>query len=405
MSKVKTSGGARQTATDVSVRYEPYFSIQAVYFQENSPFAFLNNKRYTLKVPSIALEEDVLISVDDLELIYRGRMQVAYQEGGCQIHFNGRNATLQAGAPISPSDKAAPEYRDGVLYAPVDCLMGNALGMAIQWEQSYLAPGIFIGIAEKSGQLFEDPNVIKDMLIQSEKLCGTLQRTYYYQLADRLMPYRLYVPSTYSPDKPSKLVIFLHGAGPGSEDSNIERTNGQFELLAEQHNYILLSPNGYCHGFYGGWTPDLNPEDAPEEEQPYLTLCEMEPLHAIEDVCTQFSIDRKQIFLSGNSMGGGGTFFLSMKHRELFRAVAPCGAMTTSDICGYDLTKMKGLPLLLVIGTENIGYVNAGDKVADMVNMGVDATLLTVGGGLHANAWITALPDIFKFFEAHSEHA
>lgn len=407
MRVIKTSGIARQTATDYAIKYQPYFDVKTVYFQENSSYAFLNMKRHNMCAPSITTGDDLMIPLTELALIYQGKLNVQEAGSGYVLNWDNTSVTLKAGEPFLPAacseTSNTPAVINDIFYVPAQALLHTVFHKAVLWEQSYLAPGIFMGVANSENELFENDNVIKTMLIQSEKNCGILQRTYYYEAADCLIPYRLYVPSSYNPDKASRLIVYLHGAcGSEGEDGDLSFTHGEFEQLAEKYNTLFLAPNGYCHGFYGGWTPELHPEQASEEERRYLHLCEQEPLSAIKEICNLYHVDERNIFLTGNSMGGGGTFYLAMHYPRLFRAIAPCGAVVNTDIFSYNLSDMKNMPMLLVVGTENIDYGRAEQTVKDLKTCGINAVLHTVGGGLHESAWIKALPEIFEFFDRYT---
>ena len=57
------------------------------------------------------------------------------------------------------------------------------------------------------------------------------------------------------------------------------------------------------------------------------------------------------------------------------------------------------MPVLLVCGTENIGYEGMKDVTDTLNSMGIPAELLTVGAGKHEDAWIIGLPEIFAYLE------
>ena len=43
--KITKSGDARKVTKDLSVKYQPYFQVKAVYFTDNSPYAYVNRMR------------------------------------------------------------------------------------------------------------------------------------------------------------------------------------------------------------------------------------------------------------------------------------------------------------------------------------------------------------------------
>jgi hypothetical protein len=89
---------------------------------------------------------------------------------------------------------------------------------------------------------------------------GDLKRHYLLEPAREVMPYRLHVPTSYSPSKPMPLIVALHGLGQ-TEDSFFDAYGRALPRLAEQHGYILLAPLGYrVDGGYG-WGVGAAPTD------------------------------------------------------------------------------------------------------------------------------------------------
>ncbi len=395
-------------SNDLQIKYKPYFSINDVYFREGIAYAFVNRFRYALSTPARLIDDILMVAYDDVKIIYSSKFTFSSNGETEIMACETRKAKISAGekiiieeAGISREIDEPPLILDNILFVPIEGLMVLGFGKKSMWMNSYLAPGDYLGISD-DGNMFPTVQFLKDLLINTTKKVGILREVYRYPLSGTLEPYRLYVPSTYNPDKKYPLVVWLHGAWPEwNVDLAMDLTKKKFEVLAEKHGCMLLSVNGYSFGFYGSGSPHLLPEKVSAEEQKCLDLCENEPLCAIEEICRKFTVDCSRIFLCGNSMGGGGTFWLAARHSELFRAIAPCGALTTSDLYALDFSSLKGKPTLFVCGTENIGYENAQSKVDDLCNIGLDAHLCTVPAGIHDDAWVNALPDMFEFFMAH----
>ena len=396
--KITKSGDARKVTKDLSVKYKPYFQIKAVYFTDNSPYAYVNMMRYEMDAPSITKGNNILITADSLIKIYSPEMTGTISSKSVELSYRGKKASLHAGsAQASAGDaviplEAASEVINGHFYLDVENVMEKIFGKTAVWQCSYLAEGDFLGIGENK-------QVGKDLLIYLDKKKGILRRAYYYEEANLIMPYLLYVPFSYTPKKKYKMVMILHGAGAGvgeSRDLNWRPT--VLETEAEKRNLILLFAEGYSMGFYGGCDPNLQPEKCSEEEKIYLRYCQNEPICALKQVMAEFNIDEKNIFITGNSMGGGGTFWLSMQYPGIFKALAPCGALTTDDLSRFDLSPLTGKPLMLVVGSENIGFDNVENQTAYLNAHGVPAKWHGVPGGVHGDAWTYAIDTIFDFF-------
>lgn len=399
------------TAKSYAELYQRYFQIGPVYFRDEFPYAFIGQRRYRLTHPTRLVDQVLMVSLEDFRVIYAQSFTFRSQDGYEVLEHGGIHAWIRAGEPVrirSGEEERMideiPLVLDGILFLPVEGLMKLGYGMYTDWQKTYLAPGDYLGISEED-DLFPSIGFVREFGINATKKYGNLRECYYFRQGNTLMPYRLYVPSGYDPETPVKMIVYLHGGIPdATPDMEIDMTAGRFEHVCEEHQYLLLAVDGYAEGFYGGKSPALNPETADEEERRYLELCEQETLCAIRHVMEEYSVDRENVFLMGNSMGGAGTLYLGRKYPHMFRALAPCGCLTNQDVYSIDLAGLRGKPTLMVCGTENVGFENMRDVIRDMRTLGIDAQLLIVGGGVHENAWIIGLPEILDFFDTHAGH-
>ena len=395
------------TAVSLADHYERYFTVGPVYFRENFPYAFIDQRRFRLEAETKLIDEVLYVPYRDIVRIYAQSFNFSARNGCECMSHHGTDVLLKAGEKAVVHKDGGEEFTideipvilDGLFFIPVEGIMKSAFGMITDWQRSYLAPGDYLGISEKN-DIFPDVMFLRELAINAKKVYGTLRECYYYEKAHSLMPYRLYIPSGYDPSGLSKMIVYLHGAVPKTNpDIDIEFTRGSFERICDRYNYILLAVDGYAEGFYGGRSPEMDADKASEEEKVYLDLCEGEVLAAVRHVCGNYSIDKDHVFLMGNSMGGSGTLWLGNKYPGMWKAIVPCGCLTNQDPRKYELSGLTGMPVLLVCGTENIGYEGMKDVTDTLNSMGIPAELLTVGAGKHEDAWIIGLPEIFAYLE------
>jgi predicted peptidase len=187
-------------------------------------------------------------------------------------------------------------------------------------------------------QIHESPALAKSIASPEDpqwQAKGDLHRKYHSPAANADMPYRLYVPISWDGKSRLPLIVVLHGPG-ADENWYLDANDKQLIRLAEQHVYIFLSPLGYTRmGAYG--TPLRFPavfgnrEAAAQqrasvdaERERTLGLSEKEVINVLEIVLNEHPVDRSSVFLTGHSMGSGGTWYLN---RQMGNSFSPTHAV------------------------------------------------------------------------------
>ncbi len=134
---------------------------------------------------------------------------------------------------------------------------------------------------------------------------GTFLRGYYSAVDGSVQGYAVHVPAGYDGQRPFPLVINLHGYDPSFADW---RDNpflaGFIPEATEGGRFIVVQPFGRGNTMY----QDMGEQDVLE------VLAEVERL---------YWIDPDRICLTGGSMGGGGTWYIGLRHPDRFAALAP----------------------------------------------------------------------------------
>ena len=144
----------------------------------------------------------------------------------------------------------------------------------------------------------------------------------YTDAAGNTMPYRLFVPRSYTPDQQYPLVIFLHGGGSTGTDNRhqIECCSGA-RVWAESdfqavHPAFVLVPQVRTR-----WVEIRF--DRGSHELPEQSLAESLTRSILESVRAEFSIDPRRIYLTGQSLGGYGVWDYATRTPDLFAAIIP----------------------------------------------------------------------------------
>lgn len=227
---------------------------------------------------------------------------------------------------------------------------------------------------------------------------GDFKRHYLLESAAEIMPYRLYVPTSYNGSRAFPLVVALHGLG-GTEDSFFDGYERKFPALAEQHGYIVAAPLGYrVDGGYGWGVGNPPADPVTKRSQDYS---EQDVMRVLETVRQQYKIDDARIYLTGHSMGGIGTWKIAPKYPDIWAAIAPFAGSGVPA----SLERIRHIPQIVVHGDSDPTVSVEGSRamVAKAKELGIDVTYIEVPGGNHSSVVAPNFAAVFDFFDAHKK--
>jgi para-nitrobenzyl esterase len=235
---------------------------------------------------------------------------------------------------------------------------------------------------------------------------GDQQRHYHFADAQQEMPYRLYVPESYDPARPTPLVVALHGYG--SNQDAFFNSVPDLRQLSDRYGFIFLAPMGYSSsGWYGaplsvpGSVPRANvpqvPPKDPVAERRERDLSEADVMNVLQLVRSEYNVDPSRIYLMGHSMGGMGAWFLGQKHADTWAAIASLSG--TLDRVDYSLDRLVRMPVMLAVGSTETPTVEAcKEQIAAMQKLGMNPVYAEIAGGTHGSMIAPATSLVFEFF-------
>ncbi len=154
--------------------------------------------------------------------------------------------------------------------------------------------------------------------------------------------YVLFVPHDTTGDKAYPLILFLHGAGETGTDGKKQAAVGLGPAIKAQEKtfpFIAVFPQSQDRT----WNADS--DDG------------LRAMRILGEVRKEYKVDPKRVYLTGLSMGGGGTWSLAVKHPDQWAAIAPiCGVNGYRKQAG----KIKDIPCWCFHGDAdkavNVGY-------------------------------------------------
>jgi len=234
-------------------------------------------------------------------------------------------------------------------------------------------------------------------------------KTYEFtQAGINTMDYGLLVPTAYSSKRETPLIVALHGAGSGI---HYMMEYGNLIELAERYGYIVATPMGFNEqGWYGARGPgnDFNEKRANPGPANLGELSEQDVLNVLHEVRNAFNVDSHRVYLIGQSMGGGGTYWVASRTPQTWAAlavmapaVAPKGELPY--ITPAILTKLAHVPIMIIQGDSDQAVDVTGTRawVEAMTALGMSYEYIEVPGGTHASAGRANVDKIFEFLARH----
>ena len=212
------------------------------------------------------------------------------------------------------------------------------------------------------------------------------------------MPYRLFRPEAAGK---MPLVVYLHGGGGLGSDNEKQLALGNIYgtrvwLLPENQKrfpcYVVAPQTD------SGWTqydPSQTIEGRPKPV-PGLGDGARLALEIIDRLCREFTIDERRIYVTGQSMGGSGTWHITAYRPKFFAAAVACCAADTCE----DATRSLGTPLWNFHGAadQTVPVTLSRDRIAALRKAG-GQPLYTEYSGVEHNCWQWAYtePELLKW--------
>lgn len=149
--------------------------------------------------------------------------------------------------------------------------------------------------------------------------------------AARDLHYLLYLPKDYGvSDKPRKwpVLVFLHGSGERGADLALVKKHGP-PKIAEEKNLPFITVSPQC------------PEGSRWDSGELIQL--------VDHITKTLEVDTARLYLTGLSMGGGGTWSTAAAYPDRFAAIVPiCGRADPSTA-----EKIKHIPTWVFHGAKD----------------------------------------------------
>ncbi|MGD8240639.1 MAG: prolyl oligopeptidase family serine peptidase, partial [Armatimonadota bacterium] len=138
---------------------------------------------------------------------------------------------------------------------------------------------------------------------------GLVERAYENETDGTAQPYHVWVPQSYDPERPTPLVVFLHGYVPYTTINDPWVPLATDIAAAERLGFLFLVP-------YGRRNSD------------FVAAGDVDVLAAMREAHAFYNVDQERIYLMGVSMGGYGAWNIGLRYPHLFAALGPVSGHT-----------------------------------------------------------------------------
>ena len=165
---------------------------------------------------------------------------------------------------------------------------------------------------------------------------------------------RCYLPLNYDPAKKWPLVVYLHGYNQDNpEYINWWSVDKRHDPSTDKHGVIFIEPHG-------------------RGNTQYLGIGDRDVLKCIEMAKQKFNVNDDQVYLTGSSMGGFGTWNVATRHPELFAAIAPIygGSDYHVNVSPDNIKKMSSWEIFLIDKSSSTSQLESLVNIPILVSHG-----------------------------------
>ncbi len=228
---------------------------------------------------------------------------------------------------------------------------------------------------------------------------GPQDMTFFSSVDESNQPYAIYIPDNFDESMEYPLVIFLHGAF-SNHRLGLRRVFGEGNIQGQDFGtpgFVPPQTDLEVTRFY----PELKHVDyivaAPfaRGTAGYQGIPEQDVFDMLADIKSKFSIDENRMYLTGLSMGGGGTLWIGLTRPDLWAAIAPvCPAPpeNANHLAGNALN----VPVHLFVGDRDGLMATANEWKEKFDANDVNSEYIIYPGIAH-NSWEYAYKEGFIF--------
>ena len=240
---------------------------------------------------------------------------VGWKEGPYEIRFSRKDPSGKVRVAYLPWFKGDPqEAVDRVLRMAETAYGGSRAGRILSYLDAYIRDRLGENPVAEKGNILRVHSALmefEELMLDEQGEVGSVRplgfrRFAYADPVDGAVQYcRAYLPKGYDPLEDWPLVINMHGLNTSNPPyvrwGGVDRRHHDW---TEEYPVIVLEP----HGRFNTWYKGMGIDDI---------------LRCLKIAKETFAVEEDQVYLTGASMGGGGTWEIGTRYPEIFAALAP----------------------------------------------------------------------------------
>ena len=236
---------------------------------------------------------------------------------------------------------------------------------------------------------------------------GEQYRVYDFPGTGESIPYRLFVPSSWTPGTQMPILVTLRA---GNSINNNHREGNDLVRLGEERGYIVISPLGYRglrQPYYGSPYPIVRPGGPSVPGDGWTAeedaRAEQDVLYVIDLVAGEYNADTSRVFVHGQNPSGSGAMHLVAKYPDRFAGAIISSGPIVTDNYPFSTLRDAGIALMVIHGDQDTSNpIVASQALAEAANeAGVETVYGTVPGGAHLTAYLDFAEEIYDFLDAN----
>ncbi|MFL6548498.1 MAG: prolyl oligopeptidase family serine peptidase [Povalibacter sp.] len=188
---------------------------------------------------------------------------------------------------------------------------GDSLRMLAAMAKARLGGSLDVKASDAWRQVHSPLMEFEELQLEAQGKAGAVHPAGFVRIAytdeiDGSTQYcRTFLPTDYSAAKPTPLIVFLHGFNPANpEYFDWWDADHRHNSIADSRDTIVIEAHARGNAQYVG-------------------IGDRDVMRCIDEAKRRLNVDADRVYLTGESMGGHGTWAIATRHPDVFAAAAP----------------------------------------------------------------------------------